>query len=116
MLIALLAASALQAAPAPEPCDYAAGQRAPLELSLRARDREGGRTTPVFTHYRAALTSDRRSARTCDFRVPGGGGVAPGETRRIEVICQVPIREGETLEFFELGRPVGSGVVLAPVD
>lgn len=114
MMLALIFASALQAAPMPEPRNYAAGQRAPIELHLRTRDREGGRTTPIFTHYRPALTSERRTARTCVFHVPGGGGVQPGETRRIDVICQVPVREGETLDFFENGRPVGSGVVLPP--
>lgn len=92
---------------------YAAGQRVPIEFHLRKRDREGGRLTPFFTHYRPSIGSDRKAAK-CEFHVPGGGGVAPGETRRIEMICPFPTQMGASIEFFELNRPVGRAQVLPP--
>lgn len=107
-LVALLSA----ADPQPEAPIYAAGQRVPIEFSLRVRDREGGRTTPLYTNYRPWISADRQSDR-CEFHVPGGGGVRPGETRQIEMVCPFATRAGDSIEFFEVGRPIGRGVVLA---
>lgn len=101
----------LQAAPAP--VVHAAGQRVPVEFSLRTRDREGGRITPFYTNYRATISRDRNSKERCEFFVPGTGGVKPGETRRIEMVCSFSASVGRSIEFFENGRPIGHAVVLA---
>lgn len=116
MSIITLAAVLLQAQPAPDLRSFPAGQRVPVEFELRERDREGGRLTPFFSHYSPSISQNPSKENSCEFHVPGKGGVRPGETRRIEMVCPFATREGASFEFFERGRPVGRAQVMRSVD
>lgn len=115
MIEAMLAA-ALSMEPN-SPRTYAAGESVPVRFTLDERSPRGGRSTPFYSSYRAWITEDRRrSDQTCQFYVPDSEGVKPGETRAVSMVCRFAVREGQTLDFFELGRPVGRAVVETTSD
>jgi translation elongation factor EF-Tu-like GTPase len=106
-LVIAMSASAQE----PQPVIYAAGASAPVEFSLRMRDREGGRLTPIFSHYRPDIALEGAARVSCTVTVPQDGGLKPGFTDTIRMTCPMPLTEGQRFEAFELGRPVGVGVV-----
>ncbi|MFN4295352.1 MAG: hypothetical protein ACK4FB_00795 [Brevundimonas sp.] len=116
LMVGLLAASPVMAQPgAADRHHYPAGQAATVDFSLQERSPRGGRTTSIYRTYRPNVSFDGGPRVECVVAVPGGGGVAPGTTRRITLTCPVPLREGQTFEAFERDRPVGTGVVTAPL-
>lgn len=108
----LLAASAA-AQTAPGPQHYAPGQPIQVELALMERSPEGGRSTPIFDHYRPTIAFEGGDPVRCEFFTEVSGGHKPGTTQPARLVCPADVREGQSFTAHELGRKVGSGVVVA---
>lgn len=107
-------AVALAAVPPETLHAYAPGARVPALFALRERDREGGRTTPFFTHYRPNVSVEGGDPVLCVFHVERDGGHRPGETGEIFLVCPIALREGQRFEAFERRRPIGTGTISPP--
>ena len=102
----------LQASPEPAQQSHAPGARVPAQFTLdKRKPTGGGRTTAIYDHYPPEVSFDGGPRVKCKF-FPGRGGMAPGETQRIEFACDTPTRTGQSFKVFERGRPVGGGMVL----
>ncbi|GEM_PF-4876950 len=114
LAVSLLSVSSLASAQATTDAEaYAPGRPIHAELTLMERSREGGRHTPIFDHYRPTIAFDGAEPVVCEFFTDISGGHKPGTTGPVRLVCPVEASVGQNFTAHELGRKVGSGVVLA---
>lgn len=122
-LLALVAAFAgpafavevAEAAPDPR-ISFRVNAQVPIEFTLiDARKGEGGRLTPVFSHYSPRVVLEDGSELQCRLSIPAPQrSVAPGETADATMSCSdvlVAHRDGTRFEMWEGRKRVALGRV-----